>query len=99
MTIRNIYGNEVKLNLDPPDEDYDDSEPTESAEESDGKWPFPRPQEPTDGSESLEPAPEDDEDDDPYCPQCDGSGEGRYEGSTCYSCGGSGLDRSGRDIS
>lgn len=34
------------------------------------------------------------DDDAPICTACSGSGEGRYEGYTCLSCGGSGLDRS-----
>ena len=25
-----------------------------------------------------------------YCPTCNGSGEGRHDGTTCYSCNGSG---------
>lgn len=32
-----------------------------------------------------------DEEGDPgICPTCSGSGEGRYEGSTCYACKGKG---------
>jgi DnaJ-class molecular chaperone len=27
------------------------------------------------------------------CPDCDGSGEGMNEGSTCSFCGGSGVER------
>lgn len=33
-------------------------------------------------------------DDDPgYCANCSGSGEGPYEGATCYKCHGSGVAR------
>ena len=35
----------------------------------------------------------DDADWEAICPACSGSGEGRYEGSSCYKCGGSGVDR------
>ena len=28
-----------------------------------------------------------------YCPNCSGSGEGRYDGTDCYACGGSGVAR------
>ena len=38
-----------------------------------------------------------DEDDEDYtdeiCPDCNGSGEGSYDGSTCRSCKGSGVER------
>jgi len=30
------------------------------------------------------------EDDDYICPACNGSGEGMYDGSTCYKCKGTG---------
>lgn len=33
---------------------------------------------------------EDDEDD--ICPACNGSGEGMYDGSTCYKCHGTGSE-------
>ena len=33
-----------------------------------------------------------DEDDTPYCVSCNGTGEGRVDGSRCAACGGSGLD-------
>lgn len=34
---------------------------------------------------------------DASCAQCAGSGEGMYDGSRCYHCGGSGDERRGRD--
>ena len=37
------------------------------------------------------------EDDEPLCPHCNGSGEGMYDGSTCRSCGGSGVEERDRD--
>lgn len=34
------------------------------------------------------------EDDEPsYCPCCNGSGEGQYDGSRCSACGGKGVER------
>lgn len=39
---------------------------------------------------------EDDDDEDftpPLCVHCNGSGEGMYDGSTCRSCGGEGIDQ------
>ena len=33
------------------------------------------------------------DEDDNICPACSGSGEGQYDGTTCYSCKGSGVDR------
>ena len=34
------------------------------------------------------------DDDEPgYCPQCNGSGEGMYDGSKCGHCHGSGVER------
>lgn len=39
-------------------------------------------------------ADEDDESDpDAICSTCQGSGEGQHEGTTCYSCKGSGTER------
>ena len=32
-------------------------------------------------------------DDDTICPQCNGSGEGMYDGSICHACHGSGVER------
>ena len=37
------------------------------------------------------------EEDPQYCTNCSGSGEGRYEGTRCWSCGGSGTERNERD--
>lgn len=37
------------------------------------------------------------EDDEPICPQCSGSGEGMYDGTTCGKCKGSGVERSRPD--
>ena len=37
------------------------------------------------------------EDDESICPGCNGSGEGQYDGTTCSSCGGSGVCYSGED--
>ena len=34
-----------------------------------------------------------DDDEESYCPQCNGSGEGMYDGTRCGSCGGSGVER------
>ena len=34
-----------------------------------------------------------DDDEESYCPQCAGSGEGMYDGSTCHACRGSGVER------
>ena len=34
-----------------------------------------------------------DDDDDTICPQCNGSGEGMYDGSKCHACHGSGVER------
>lgn len=36
-------------------------------------------------------------DDYPICPHCDGSGEGMYDGSSCYSCRGTGVERDEED--
>ena len=36
-------------------------------------------------------------DDDEICTACNGSGEGRYDGTRCRSCGGSGVERTERD--
>ena len=36
-------------------------------------------------------------DDDEICPDCNGSGEGQYDGTRCRSCGGSGTERAERD--
>lgn len=33
----------------------------------------------------------------PYCSQCNGSGEGMYDGSKCHRCGGSGVERDNSD--
>lgn len=38
-----------------------------------------------------------DEDEDHICPACNGSGEGMYDGSTCYKCGGTGEWMNDRD--
>ena len=40
---------------------------------------------------------EDHNDEPQTCSQCNGSGEGQYEGEKCISCGGSGVDGSGVD--
>jgi len=31
------------------------------------------------------------------CPRCNGSGEGQYDGTRCYACKGSGVERSEED--
>lgn len=36
-------------------------------------------------------------DDDEICPACNGSGEGLYDDTRCFSCGGSGVERTERD--
>lgn len=36
---------------------------------------------------------ETDDDEPGYCPQCAGSGEGQWDGSTCHACHGSGVER------
>ncbi len=44
--------------------------------------------------EEIEEIEEPDEDEDDYdntCPTCNGCGEGRYDGSSCSDCGGSGV--------
>ena len=38
-----------------------------------------------------------DEPEELICNGCSGSGEGSYEGTTCRSCGGSGVERTERD--
>ena len=40
-----------------------------------------------------------DDDEQGYCPQCSGSGEGMYDGTRCSKCHGSGVERddSGRE--
>ena len=38
------------------------------------------------------PEPEDDEPEDEICSGCSGSGEGMYDGSTCYKCKGCGVE-------
>ena len=38
--------------------------------------------------------PETDDDEQGYCQQCAGSGEGMYDGTRCSACGGSGVERS-----
>jgi len=38
-----------------------------------------------------------DEPEELICPTCNGSGEGRYDGTRCTSCGGSGVERTERD--
>lgn len=40
---------------------------------------------------------EDDDDEDDICSACNGSGEGMYDGSTCYKCHGHGHERPERD--
>ena len=37
------------------------------------------------------------EDEEHICPACNGSGEGMYDGSTCYKCGGTGEWMNDRD--
>lgn len=37
------------------------------------------------------------DDDDEICIDCNGSGEGQYDGTRCRSCGGSGTERAERD--
>ena len=44
-----------------------------------------------------EPAEEDDDDEDEICSGCSGSGEGMYDGSTCYKCHGSGVEPGKRE--
>ena len=47
-----------------------------------------------------EPEPEEDpedDDDEPICGACNGSGEGMYDGSTCYKCHGYGHERPEKD--
>ena len=39
----------------------------------------------------------DNDDEGGICPACNGSGEGMYDGSSCHSCGGSGVERGERD--
>ena len=34
-----------------------------------------------------------DDDEESYCHQCAGSGEGMYDGSICHACHGSGVER------
>ena len=34
-----------------------------------------------------------DDDEESYCHQCNGSGEGMYDGSKCHACHGSGVER------
>ena len=41
--------------------------------------------------------PEDEDDDEPICSACNGSGEGMYDGSTCYKCHGSGVEPGKRE--
>jgi hypothetical protein len=36
-------------------------------------------------------------DEEPLCSACNGTGEGQYDGSRCYSCKGSGVERRERD--
>ena len=38
-----------------------------------------------------------DDDDDEICSACSGSGEGMYDGSTCYKCKGNGIEPRERD--
>ena len=45
--------------------------------------------------EDCQPEPEDD--DDNYCTNCSGSGEGQYDGTRCSECNGSGVERPERD--
>ena len=37
------------------------------------------------------------DEDEPYCPGCNGTGEGQYDGANCAWCGGSGFERKPRD--
>lgn len=37
------------------------------------------------------------EDNESICPGCNGSGEGQYDGTTCSTCGGSGVVYEGDD--
>jgi hypothetical protein len=37
-------------------------------------------------------------DDEGYCVECNGSGEGMYDGSTCMTCGGSGANEIEKEI-
>lgn len=37
------------------------------------------------------------DDDEPICSACNGSGEGMYDGSTCYKCHGYGHERCEKD--
>lgn len=52
---------------------------------------------PDEPDEEIYDDPKDEDADELICPACSGSGEGRYESTTCYSCRGSGVDRFGRD--
>lgn len=38
------------------------------------------------------------DDDDPICSGCNGSGEGMYDGSSCYKCHGSGVEPCKKDF-
>jgi hypothetical protein len=42
-------------------------------------------------------AEEEDDDEDEICSGCSGSGEGMYDGSTCYKCHGSGVEPGKRE--
>jgi transcription initiation factor IIE alpha subunit len=49
--------------------------------------------------EALEELEEDEDDDYDYiCPQCSGSGEGMYDGSSCSRCGGTGGWPKNREV-
>lgn len=57
------------------------------------KWPYSEALLHPDDDSEMDVEEEEEDDDDPICFLCKGSGEGSYDGSTCSSCGGSGVDK------